>query len=118
MVAENLDAIDGDDYGSTYLVLGHNDERSSRIDFRSSEPEECDVEHHVACIRCSSEVALLKVLEGYQELPDYSVPTITRFVDSIPNIQVQIEHTFTPFRSAFRNQYKVLWQRTSTAEEA
>ena len=118
MVAENLDGIDEDDHKSTYLVLGYNDGGSSRIDFRSSDPEDYDVQHQVACIRCDSKFVLDKLLENFRGLSEYSTASISRFVRIIPDITVQVEGRFDTFHSAFRNQYQVVWQRTSTVEEA
>ena len=115
MVAVNLDD-NGDDVSpstSTYLVLGHNDHQSSRIDFLSNAPSDYDLKHQVVCIRFDSRVALEKVLDGFRNLSDYSVPSIIEFVAKIPSINVRVENRLVPFRSAFHNQYQVLWQRTS-----
>jgi hypothetical protein len=98
---------------STYLVLGRNNDTSSRIDFLSNAPSDYDLKHQVVCIRFDSRVALEKVLDGFRNLSDYSVSSISHFVDTFQSTLVHVDREVIPFQVAFRNQYKVLWQRTS-----
>lgn len=102
---------------ATYLTLGYNDCHSPRTELHQKKPEEFDPIHDVACIRCDSKNVLGAILFMYCSAGEFSLPKIYKFLQHLPTQKIRTGDRIVFFQDYFRDQYEVLWQRTSTAEE-